>query len=178
MSAIIAAVLLLVCSPGETGATAAQGSADGRPTARAPVRPADKPQPTVVTSDRADVDHKKNTAEFRDHVHVKDSSGNMWADTMVVHFDHNTREIKEVISTGKKVVIDAHDKRSQSRKAVYTASDGKIVLTGSPSITQGWNTYTADKITIFKDNEKTIFEPTARLIFYSDKSARELGEVR
>jgi len=175
MSAIIAAMLLLACSRGETGATTAQGGADGRPTVLTPVGPTQKPQATVVTSDRADVDYDKNTAEFKDNVHVRDHSGDMWADIMVVHFDHNTREIKEIISTGKKVIIDAHGKRSKSRKAVYTARDGKIVLTGAPSITEGRNTYAAETITIFKDNEKTIFEPKARLILYSDKQFGETG---
>jgi lipopolysaccharide transport protein LptA len=177
MSAIIAAMLLLVCSRGETGAAAAQGSADGRPTVLTSVRPTQKPQATVVTSDRADLDYDTNTAVFKDNVHVRDRSGDMWADTMVVHFDRNTREIKELISTGKKVIIDAHGKRSQSRKAVYTARDGKIVLTGAPSITEGRNMYAAETITIFKDSEKTIFEPKARLILYSDKQFGEAGEL-
>lgn len=175
MSAIIAAMLLVALSRGETGATAVQDSADGRPAARVPARPAQKPQATVVTSDRADVDYDKNTAVFKDNVHTKGPSGDMWADTMVVCFDRKTREIKEVISTGKKVITDAHGRRSESRKAVYTARDGKIVLTGAPSITEGRNIYAAEKITIFKDSEKVIFEPTARLVLHSDTQFGETG---
>ena len=177
MSAIIAALLLLICAPGATGEKGVQGPSSGHPPALTPVVSAREPQPTVVTSNRAYLDYDKNTAEFIDNVHVKDASGDLWADNMVVHFDRNTREIKELIATGKKVITRAHKKRSQSRKAVYTSSDGRIVLTGTPSITEGRNTYTADKITIFKDSEKTIFEPTARLTFYSDRSPGELEEV-
>ena len=177
MSAIIAAMLLLVCSRGETGAAAAQGSADGSPLTPTLAGPAQKKQPTVVTSDRADVDYDKNTAVFKDNVHVKGPSGDMWADTMVVYFDRNTREVKEIISTGKKVITDGHGRRSESRKAVYTARDGKIVLTGAPYITEGRNRYAAETITIFKDNEKVIFEPKARLVLHSDKQFGESVEL-
>jgi lipopolysaccharide export system protein LptA len=64
-----------------------------------------------------------------------------------------------------------------SRKAVYTSQDGKIVLTGKPQIMQGQNTYTGDKITIFKDQDRVIFEPRARLVMYSDEEAGPLQEL-
>ncbi len=176
MSALICA-LLLIGAYGATGEKGVQEPSSAPPPAPTPLASARKPQPTVVTSGRAYVDYDKNTAEFIDNVHVKDASGDMWADKMVVHFDRNTRDIKELIATGKKVITQAHNKRSLSRKAVYTSSDGRIVLTGAPSIREERNIYSADKITIFKDSEKTIFEPKARLTFYSDRSAGELEEV-
>lgn len=166
MSAV-ATSLMLACIMGAVGA-AGEGAA---PT---PVKPPAKGQrPTVITSNSAEVDYANNTAEFRDNVHVKDASGDIWADKMVVGFDRVTREVKEITATGKKVITDAHGRRSESRKAVYTASDGKIVLTGNPSISEGSNTYAAEKITIFKDSEKTIFEPTARMIFYTGGGSQE-----
>jgi lipopolysaccharide transport protein LptA len=167
MSAITAALVLVfsmaVGVPSEEAVTV---KSSPTPT---PVKSSKKSQPTVVTSDSAEVDYANNTAEFRDNVHVKDASGDMWADKMIVDFDRNTRVIKSIVATGKKVITDAHGKRSESRKAVYTASDGKIVLTGNPFVSDGGNTYAAEKITIFKDSEKTIFEPTARLIFFADR---------
>jgi len=149
------------------GATSEEAARVDRSPTPTPVKSSKKSQPTVVTSDSAEVDYAKNMAEFRDNVHVKDASGDMWADKMIVNFDRNTRQINSIIATGKKVITDAHGKRSESRKAVYTASDGKIVLTGNPFISDGGNTYAAEKIIIFKDSEKTVFEPTARLIFYT-----------
>jgi lipopolysaccharide transport protein LptA len=170
MSAITAA-LLLICSM-TVGATGKETAPADRAPTPTQVRSSKKSQPTVVTSNSAEVDYANNTAEFRDNVHVKDVSGDMWADKMVVNFNRNTRQIKEIIATGKKVITDAHGRRSESRKAVYTAADGKIVLTGKPSISEGGNTYSAERIIIFKDSEKTIFEPTARLIFYTDREAQ------
>jgi lipopolysaccharide export system protein LptA len=126
---------------------------------------------TIVTSGRLDFDNIKHTAVFSDNVHVRDSEGDMWADKMVVHFDPKSRKLKKLISTGKKVIIVTEGKRSLSRMAVYTAQDGKIVLTGNPRITQGRNTYGAEKIIIFKGSERTIFEPKARLILYSEEGS-------
>ncbi len=173
MSAI-ATALLLICSMGAVGVTGDDAASIDRTPAPAPVKsPGKSQQPTVITSNSAEVDYAKNTAEFRDNVHVKDVSGDMWADKMIVNFDRVTREVKEIVATGKKVITDAHGKRSESRQAVYTASDGKIVLTGKPSILEGGNTYAAEKIIIFKDSEKTIFEPTARLIFYTGRGSEK-----
>ena len=182
MIAAAAALLLLASVHGQTAAAA--GAAAGSDASAAPAvkRPASaaKPSagkaaaagaPTVVTSDRLEVDYAKNVAVFSGNVCIKDKSGDMWADKMIVTFNPTTREVREITATGNKVVIDAHGRKSQSRKAVYTARDGRILLTGDPQILHGPNAYAAERITIFKDQDRTIFEPRARMIFYSDQSS-------
>lgn len=153
--------------------TAAQKDARVTPGAAAA-----KPTPTVVTSERLDMDYAKNVAHFAGNVHVKDPSGDLWSDEMEIHYDPKNREIRELVATGKKVVTRTSGKRSVSKKAVYTAADGKIVLTGDPRIIQGRNVYAADTIIIFKDTEKTIFEPRARLVLYSDEGHDALEDIR
>ncbi len=153
------ALLLIAASSGQT---VNSPQPTGSPTAE------DQQQATVVTSERLDVDNNENIATFTQNVHIKDPDGDMWADKMVVYFEPKSHELKKLISTGEKVIIITGGKRSVSHKAVYTANDGKIVLTGDPRITHGRNTYGSDKIIIFKDQEKTIFEPKARLILYSE----------
>ena len=161
-AAALAAMLLLAAAPGQ-----AAPAAEAAPTAR----PAAPNPPTVVTSDRLDVDYANNIAVFAGSVHLKDKSGEMWADEMTVTFDNVTREVREIVATGRQVVIDAHGRKSVSRRASYTAADGRILLTGEPKILHGPNAYTADKITIFKDQDRTIFEPRARMFFYSDQGS-------
>ncbi len=65
-----------------------------------------------------------------------------------------------------------------SRKAVYTANDGRILLTGDPKILHGPNAYAAERITIFKDQDRTIFEPRARMVFYSDQGPGFANDAR
>lgn len=151
--------------------------------ARVAPTPAGKSGETVVTSGSLDVDYNKNTAVFSRDVHVVDGSGEIWADRMEVTFEPRTREVKETIATGRKVITRTRGRSSRSRKAVYTAGDGKVVLTGDPRITQGQNVYTADRIIIFRDSEKVVFEPRARLFVYPDegpgmKGLNLIGEER
>lgn len=163
MTFIAAVIMMVAAGPGsDTPAPSPAGT------------PGAGRQPTVVTSVSLDMDYEKNVATFIDNVHVADSSGELWADRVVVHFDPEKRVIRQLVATGRKVIISARGKRSMSRKAVYTADDGRIVLTGEPRILQGRNVYAADKITIFKDQDRTLFEPKARLTFYSDEELKEM----
>jgi len=165
---VLAAILLLVLS-------APKGEGIAR---KATVAPDAKKVPTVVTSDHLEMDYAKNVAVFTGRVHVKDPSGEMWADKMVTTYDPKRKVIRELIATGKKVVILSRGKRSMSQKAVYTERDGRMVLTGAPRILQGRSLYTAEKITIFKDTEKTIFEPRARMVVYSDEGGEAFEDLR
>ncbi|MDD5555957.1 MAG: LptA/OstA family protein [bacterium] len=158
-----AALCLLLSSPPATPAPAAT--------------PAAKP-PTVITSESLDLDHAANVAVFTTDVHVRDASGDIRSDVLTVHFDPEARVVRRLVATGRRVVIDTPGRRAVSRRAEYTAEDGRIVLTGNPHIIQGRNTYAADRITIFKDRERTIFEPKARMVFYSDEDAQPLEGLR
>ncbi len=134
--------------------------------------------PTVVTSDRLEVDYAKNVADFTGRVHVKDRSGDLFADRMIVIFNPADRQVREITATGRQVVIDSPGRRAVSRKAVYTANDGRILLTGDPKILHGPNAYAAERITIFKDQDRTIFEPRARMVFYSDQGPGFANDAR
>ncbi|MCX6357987.1 MAG: hypothetical protein NT045_08975 [Candidatus Aureabacteria bacterium] len=130
--------------------------------------------PTTVTSNTLEMDYLKQMSTFKGNVYVKDVSGDLRSDKLVVFFDPKKQELTELVATGKKVIIDAHDRRSFSHRAVYTAVDGKIVLTGKPRIIQGRSIYAAERIIIFKDTERIIFEPKARLMIYSDEGKSPL----
>lgn len=170
MTAVIAALLLTVIVPGKTGTEPLKSdSAAAGEEGRGHI--------TTVTADKLDLDSGNNIATFTKDVHVKDPDGEMWADKMVVYFDPDSREVKKLVSTGKRVIILTRGRRSESRKAVYTAADGRIVLTGDPRITHGKNTYGADRITIFKDQDRVIFEPKAHLILFSEEDEQEIEEI-
>lgn len=176
MIAPIAALLLSIAAA-PTGADNAESRGPGPKNEPTATQKGEKKKPTVVTSGQLDVDRAKNIAIFTKDVHVVDSGGEMWADKMVVYFNPDNHEVKKLVSTGEKVIIFTGENRSQSRKAVYTGSDGKIVLTGKPRIKHGMNTYGAEKIIIFKDSDKTIFEPRARLILFSEEEGIDIDNM-
>ena len=131
--------------------------------------------PTVITCDGSlDVDFEKNMAIFNDNVVVEDRKGNVYSDQMKVYFMGEGREISLIEAYGS-VVIDIDGKIAKSDKAVYNVSEGLLVLTGNPRITENRNIYAADKITIFRKDGKTEMklEPKARLLLYREANGKE-----
>ncbi|HRZ86580.1 MAG TPA: LptA/OstA family protein [bacterium] len=125
-------------------------------------------QPTVITADGGlYLDYTKNIALFKQNVVVKDAQGFMKADEMKVYFDPKGSAISKIEAFGN-VSIDQTGRQAESQKVVMYMNEGKIVLTGDPRIKQGTDTYSAEKITIFKKTNQIIFQPKAKLIIYQD----------
>ena len=121
---------------------------------------------TITCKGRLDMDYARNVAVFNDDVRVEDERMLMKADRMKVFFESGTREIKKVIATGK-VRFKKDDRSAKARKALYTASDGRVVLTGDPKVKKGLDIITGDKITFFRTDNRMLVEPSAKLILYS-----------
>lgn len=128
--------------------------------------PAKKPKTTVTCKGKMDVDYKKNKAEFYDDVVVNDPQMKMTADKMTVYFASKTKAIHKIIATGN-VKFKKDDRSAKSGKAVYTAEDGKVVLTGDPMVKKGMDIVQGEVITFYRDDSRMLVEPTAKLILYS-----------
>ncbi|MDP8247574.1 MAG: LptA/OstA family protein [Candidatus Tritonobacter lacicola] len=128
---------------------------------------AQQKMPTTITSDILEVDYADYIGTFEKNVIVTDPKGRMTGDRIVVFFDSKGKEIKRIEAYGD-VVIKLEGRESNSQKAVYTPDDGKIVLTGEPRIEEGRNIYAADKITIYRWEDRVIFEPRARFILHKE----------
>lgn len=126
----------------------------------------EKPQTTITCKGHLDMSYGKNMAIFNEDVIVNDPRMKMKADKMKVYFEPKTRAIEKVIATGH-VRFKKEDKSAKSRKAVYTAKDGKVVLTGKPMVKKGGSIMTGEIITFFRDDSRMLIEPTAKVIFYT-----------
>lgn len=121
---------------------------------------------TITCSGPLDFDYEKRIAFFHENVVVEDSKMKMNADEMTVHFNTDGESLEMVVATGS-VKFKKGDRRAKSQKAVYTAADGTIVLTGEPMVKKGPDILTAEKITFFRNDNRMICEPSARLVIYS-----------
>lgn len=132
-----------------------------------------KPQTQIKCSGPMDVDYATNVATFYDDVFVNDPDFKMWSDEMTVYFNDGMQTIKKVIAVGS-VKLEKEERRAKSEHAVYTVNDGRIVLTGDPMVKKGEDVLTGDKITFFRDDNRMLIEPKAKLIIYSpDDSTME-----
>ena len=80
-----------------------------------------------------EINYNENIAIFNNNVRMEDKRGELFADVMEVHFNPKSKTIEKMIATGHvKIIQDKNT--SYSDKAVYTANDGKVVLTGNPRL--------------------------------------------
>jgi lipopolysaccharide export system protein LptA len=141
--------------------------------ARAQGPAADDDNLTVITSDRLTFDYQKQFALFEKNVVVVDPEMRLYADRMTVRFgaDNKAQEIK---AEGRVHIIQA-DKESRSELAIYNLIQGVIILTGKPQVIRGKDILTGDKITFWRDQNRMIVEPRARLILQSEPGTDRPG---
>ena len=119
---------------------------------------------TVITSDRLTFDYNKQFALFEGHVVVTDPEMNLKADTMTVRFTEGN-EVETIDAEGH-VQITQLDKVAESGKATYDVSTGKITLVDQPTVRRGKDLLEGEKIIFWRDENKMICEPRARLVIF------------
>ncbi len=132
-----------------------QAAGDDRPT-----------NATVITSTRLSFDQQQRTAVFEDQVEVRDRDVNIRADRLTVQFtaDHKVDRIE----ADGRVVIVRDDVRATGAHARYDMRDGKLQLTGNPRLQRGQDVLTGDTITLWRESQRILCEPNARLVIVSD----------
>lgn len=125
-----------------------------------------EPTTEITCKGKLDMDYEKNIAVFHNDVTVEDPRMKMNADQMTVYFESKEKNIEKVVATGN-VRFKKEDKSAMSNQAVYTAKDGKIVLTGQPMVKSDRNVLAGEKITFYRDDNRMLIEPSAKLILYS-----------
>lgn len=127
-----------------------------------------EPITTEIYADAAQFDSTKYVGVFNGHVIVRDPRFNVTSDKLTVFLHKNEDEngggkgeesqaegLEKAIAEGNVgIVRDKPDpnggppQRSigRSDKAVYTTSDGKVQMTGSPRVQQGMNNHVATSV--------------------------------
>lgn len=135
-------------------------------------------EPTVVTSERLQVDYAHNMGTFEGNVLAVDPQITVRADKMVVIFAGGTdtkRSIQKILADGG-VIITTGDRKSSSDHAEYTSDDGKVVLTGTPQVQSPDGTVTGEKITFWRGQQKMDVESGTRLVIYPEEQKKKEEE--
>lgn len=124
---------------------------------------------TVITSEKLTFDYQRRFAFFEQDVVVVDPEMKLFADKMTVLFSASNR-VTEIKAEGRVYIVQA-DKQARADIALYNVVQGVIVLTGKPQVTRGQDILTGDKITFWRDQNKMIVEPRARLVIHPEGDA-------
>jgi len=112
-------------------------------------------QPIHITSDRLEADDAVNQVRFEGEVVAKQGDVVIYADTMIVFYRAEDREVQRVEAL-RNVRIVQGSKVATGQKGIYYRNRGRIVLTGSPRVHQGEDFVEGDEITVFLGEEKSI----------------------
>lgn len=126
------------------------------------------PETIITCEGKLFANYRESVCDFHKNVVVVDEGGTLHADHLTVFFDQESREIDRVEAIGN-VRIRQPERNSKSERAIYFAEGDKVILLGNPVIQQGSNIYGAQKITLFRREERVVFEPKAKLILYETK---------
>ena len=132
----------------------------------------DQAAPIHITSDTMVVESAARSAEFIGNVRAVQQTTVITADRLKVFYkaeqDADPQDqaeagaIKEIICTGA-VVIQFDGKVAVGEKAVYTAENGVLVLTGPDAkVTSEKNSVVGEKITVFRNEDRMMVESGSR----------------
>jgi lipopolysaccharide export system protein LptA len=113
-------------------------------------------EPTVVTSDKLEVDYAKGVGTFTGNVLAVDPRITVRADKVIATFTtgtNTTRSIQSLHAEGG-VVLSQENRKATAEKAEYDAAEGRVVLTGHPKVETADGTVSGGKITFWRGKEK------------------------
>ncbi len=108
--------------------------------------------PLQIEAASSEWDLKAHRARFTTNVRVTRGPVTMTADLLEVVYK-DASHVDVVTATGH-VLVTRGERVARAEKGVLTAGEGRIVLTGSPVLTEGINALAGDRIEVFLDEER------------------------
>jgi len=135
--------------------------------------------PIDITSDTVEADQKQNTATFKGNVVAKQEDVTLYANTLLIIYDPDTKKLKEIIATGNVKVVQM-DRRATGQKATFDQDKNKVVLDGDAVVREGTNVIRGERITFYVEEERSVVEPAkgGRVSTSITPPAKEEGEEK
>jgi len=125
---------------------------------------------TEITSDKLFFDYEKKKAIFTGNVVVTDPDLHLTSDKLIVYLTAED-EIDKMDAQGA-VEVKMEGLHSRSGKAVYTVSDGVIVLTERAQVSREGSVMQAEKITYWRFEDRVEAFPRARVIMFREPETK------
>ena len=123
-----------------------------------PAAPAVSPQdrgPIHVTSDRLEADDEARTVIFSGNAVATQDDVTIHGDRLTIKYAGEKREIVQMIADGH-VRIVQQGKLATGEKAVFYKQEERVVMTGSPKVTEGESFVEGQEITLYLNEKRTV----------------------
>jgi lipopolysaccharide export system protein LptA len=114
--------------------------------------------PIDITSDTVEADQKQNRVTFTGNVVAKQEDVTLYANTLVMIYDPDTKKLKEIIAIGNVKVVQL-DRRATGQKVTFDQDKNKVVLDGDAVVREGTNVVRGERITFYVEEERSVVEP-------------------
>jgi lipopolysaccharide export system protein LptA len=158
--ALLIVVLSLLGFLGFLGAEEKKGPAKGerkRPPAEMGFGLTATRAPIDITSDTVEANQKQSIVTFKGNVIAKQEDITLYANTLVIYYDQETKKLKQIIATGNVKVVQL-ERRATGQKAIFHQDENKVVLDGEAVVREGENVIRGEKITFYVDEERSVVE--------------------
>ena len=123
--------------------------------AAAPADTGQSRSPIHVTSDRLEADDEARTVIFSGRAVATQDDVTIHADRLTIRYTGEQREIVQVIADGH-VRIVQQDKVATGDKAIFFNREERVVMTGSPKVTEGDNSVEGEEITLYLNEKRSV----------------------
>jgi lipopolysaccharide export system protein LptA len=121
----------------------------------APVDATQNRGPIHVTSDRLEADDEAQIVIFSGNAVATQDDVTIHADRLTIKYTGEKREIAQVIADGQ-VRIVQQEKLATGDKAIYYNQEERVVMTGSPKVTEGDNSVEGQEITLYLNEKRSV----------------------
>ena len=121
-----------------------------------------KPQATTaetiyITSDRMELDQKKNTVIYMGNVVTERGDVTMKSETLTATYNPELKRLTGVVAEGNLEVTQGN-RVATGAKAVFNSDNNSVVLTGDPVIRQGNSQVSGSRIILFINEDRGVVE--------------------
>ena len=113
--------------------------------------------PIDINSDTVEANQKQNTVTFKGNVVAKQEDTTLYANTVTIYYDPNTKKLKEIMAVGNVKVVQL-DRRATGQKATFHQDENKVVLDGEAVVREGENVIRGERIIFYVDEERSVVE--------------------
>ena len=114
--------------------------------------------PIDIASDTVEADQKQNKVTFKGNVVAKQEDVTLYANTLVMIYDPDTKKLKEIIANGNVKVVQL-DRRATGQKVTFDQDKNQVVLDGDAVVREGTNVIRGERITYYVEEERSVVEP-------------------
>ncbi len=153
-----AGAILFLSGSGEAAEQKPSGKAEARkPTLGRPFGLATSRAPIDITSDTVEANQKQNVVTFKGNVLAKQEDITLYAATVTITYDPDSKGIKTVVATGN-VKIVQQDRRATGQKITFQQEGNRVILEGDAVLREGDNVIRGERVVYYIDEERSVIE--------------------